>query len=406
MNIIKEFIQNENIENIEVFREKIENEPYFLKLKKFKNNNLMIIIHQDNTNMENELCKHAHGVIIDNELNIIRYTGKKAYEHENNDFSIYDDIQNENALLTPIIDGTFMSVFKYDNKIYYSTKKAIEARLSRWHCNKNFEDLFKEAINDENFESMIQDGYCYNFILCSKENSNIITYDNSSVILLNVIQFNHKDNVNICFFENLLNNLNIKYIENMKIENMSEFIETYDKDKLEYLGIYVTDFVNSQKIYFNNYMKLKNILPNNHDILYTFLTLRKNTYMLNLYLENNNNKKNTFKDFESNIVNFVCYIHKLYLTMRIQKKKIEIPAFIRTTLYKIHGIYLTTKNPITLNVIFNHLNILHEKQLYVLLKKYNTFINNENNNSMDIDNINNENSVEDELAELESYNVE
>lgn len=406
MNIIKEFIQNENIENIDNFQVKIENEPYFLKLKKFKNNDLMIIVHQENTNLENELCKHAHGIIIDNELNIIRYTGKKAYEHENNEMTIYEGIQNENALLTPIIDGTFMSVFRYNGKIYYSTKKAIEARLSKWHSNKNFEELFKEAINDENFESMIQEGYCYNFILCSKENSNIINYENSSVILLNVIQFNHKERVNIEFFGDLLNNQNIKYIENMKIENMGEFIETYDKDKLEYLGIYVTDFENSQKIYFDNYMKLKNILPNNHDILYTFLTLRKNTYMLNLYLDNNANKKNTFKDFESNIANFVCYIHKLYLTMRIQKKKIEIPSFIRTTLYKIHGIYLTTKNPITLNVIFNHLNILHEKQLYVLLKKYNTFINSENNNSMDIDNVNNENSVENELAELESYNIE
>ena len=70
--------------------------------------------------------------------------------------------------------------------------------------------------------------------------------------------------------------------------------------------------------------------------------------------------------------------------MRVKKEQIVIPEFIRTTLYKIHGIYLTTKNPITLNVIFNHLNILHEKQLYVLLKKYNTFLN-QSNNSADVE---------------------
>ena len=82
--------------------------------------------------------------------------------------------------------------------------------------------------------------------------------------------------------------------------------------------------------------------------------------------------------------------------MRIKKEPIIIPKFIHTTLYKIHGIYLTTKNPITLNVIFNHLNILHEKQLYVLLKKYNNFLIEQNNNVLSNDN-------DDEMDESEEF---
>ena len=201
---------------------------------------------------------------------------------------------------------------------------------------------------------------------------------------MNVIEFNNKTNIETEFFNELLLNPNIQYIENMKISNIEEFFNENDKEKLDYLGVYITDFNNSQKIYFDNYIKLKAILPNNHDINYTFLTLRKNKYMLEMYLNNNPNKKELFKNFETNICHFVTYIHKLYMTMRVKKEQIVIPEFIRTTLYKIHGIYLTTKNPITLNVIFNHLNILHEKQLYVLLKKYNTFLN-QSNNSADVE---------------------
>jgi hypothetical protein len=384
MNFVKNFIQTQNITSIDQLEEILKKEQYNLKLKKFKNNELMIIVHEENTNLNEELCQHIHGVIIDPELNTIRYTSKKAYENEENKKEVCELIDKQNAIITPIIDGTFISVYKYQGKIYYSTKKALEARLSRWQNNKNFEQLFKEAVNDVNFESFIQENYTYNFILCSKENSNIVSYEESKVVLLNVIEFNNKTNIETEFFNELLLNPNIQYIENMKISNIEEFFNENDKEKLDYLGVYITDFNNSQKIYFDNYIKLKAILPNNHDINYTFLTLRKNKYMLEMYLNNNPNKKELFKNFETNICHFVTYIHKLYMTMRVKKEQIVIPEFIRTTLYKIHGIYLTTKNPITLNVIFNHLNILHEKQLYVLLKKYNTFLN-QSNNSADVE---------------------
>ena len=381
MNFVKNFIESQNITSIDKLEEVLCNEQYKLKLKKFINNELMIIVHQENTNLNEELCNHCHGVIIDPEMNIIRYTSKKAFENEENIKKINETIDQQNAIITPIIDGTFISIFKYKGKVYYSTKKALEARLSRWQNNKNFEQLFKEAINDTNFESLIKDNFCYNFILCSRENSNVVSYEESKVVLLNVIEFNQKKGIMSEFFSELLMNPNIQYIENMKINSIEEFFSENDKEKLDYLGVYITDFDNSQKIYFDNYIKLKTILPNNHDINYTFLTLRKNNYMLEMYLNNNPNKKELFKDFETNICHFVTFIHRLYMTMRVKKEKIVIPEFIRTTLYKVHGIYLTTKNPITLNVIFNHLNILHEKQLYVLLKKYNTFINQSKNNT-------------------------
>ena len=396
MNFVKNFIESQNITSIDKLEEVLSNDQYNLKLKKFKNNELMIIVHQESTNLNEELCNHSHGIIIDPQMNILRYTSKKAFENEENIKKINETINEQNAIITPIIDGTFISVFKYQGKVYYSTKKALEARLSKWQNNKNFEQLFKEAINDTNFESLIKENFCYNFILCSKENSNVVSYEESKVVLLNVIEFNQKKGIESEFFSELFMNPNIQYIENMKINNIEEFFNENDKEKLDYLGVYITDFNNSQKIYFDNYIKLKAILPNNNDINYTFLTLRKNKYMLEMYLNNNPNKKELFKSFETNICHFVTYIHKLYMTMRVKKEQIIIPEFVRTTLYKIHGIYLTTKNPITLNVIFNHLNILHEKQLYVLLKKYNTFLN-QSNNSTDV-----EMSESEELEHLNS----
>ena len=40
---------------------------------------------------------------------------------------VYELIDKQNAIITPIIDGTFISVYKYQGKVYYSTKKALEA---------------------------------------------------------------------------------------------------------------------------------------------------------------------------------------------------------------------------------------------------------------------------------------
>ena len=234
MNFVKNFIQ-QNITSIDQLEEILKRQ-YNLKLKKFKNNELMIIVHQENTNLNEELCQHIHGVIIDPELNTIRYTSKKAYENEEHKKEVCELIDKQNAIITPIIDGTFISVYKYEGKLYYSTKKALEARLSRWQNNKNFEQLFKEAVNDVNFESFIQENYTYNFILCSKENSNIVSYEESKVVLLNVIEFNNKTNIETEFFNELLLNPNIQYIENMKISNIEEFFNENDKEKLDYLG--------------------------------------------------------------------------------------------------------------------------------------------------------------------------
>ena len=125
MNFVKNFIESQNITSIDKLEEVLCNEQYKLKLKKFKNNELMIIVHQENTNLNEELCNHCHGVIIDPEMNIIRYTSKKAFENEENIKKINETIDQQNAIITPIIDGTFISIFKYKGKVYYSTKKAL-----------------------------------------------------------------------------------------------------------------------------------------------------------------------------------------------------------------------------------------------------------------------------------------
>jgi len=403
MAYIKNFIDSKNIETIEEFETIIQDEPYYLKLKHFKNNELMIVVHQENTNLEEEICLHMHGLIIDKYLNIIRYNGKKAIEDENNtELMINDKINMENAVITPVIDGTFISVYKYEGKLYYSTKKALEARMSKWHSDKSFEQLFIEAIGGVEFSVNIHDNFMYNFILCSKENSNIVSYDDSHVVLLSVYEFNSCINVPVEHFQDLLTNPRVKYIQNMGIhyDLMKQFYEENDIEKLKYLGIYITDFENSQKFYFSNYIKLKNILPNNHDFLYTYLTLRKNQYMLEMYLKNHGDKKEQFKSWETMISTFISITHDFYVQKRIHKKEVEIPEFLKTTLYKIHGIHLTTRSPITYNVIFNHLNILHEKQLYVLLKKFQQYILHGSTSKISI-----EQTKDEEMAELESYSM-
>ena len=77
MNFVKNFIQTQNITSIDQLEEILKKEQYNLKLKKFKNNELMIIVHEESTNLNEELCNHIHGVIIDPQINILDIQAKK-----------------------------------------------------------------------------------------------------------------------------------------------------------------------------------------------------------------------------------------------------------------------------------------------------------------------------------------
>ena len=374
MTLFQNFLVQNGIESIENLENVIQNEPYNLKLKHFKNNELMIIVHDDKTNMDNELCLNSHGIIIDPDLNVLRFTGKKAIE----DQTLSSEIHIENAIITPSIDGTFISVYKYGGKMYYSTKKSIEARLSKWISEKNFEELFIDSCKNTVNETNIQENYMYNFMICSNDAFNIVNYEKNHVVLLSVTEFGTCEKMQRPFFEGILNE-NVRYIEDMSIgrDEYTAFLERENGEKLNYQGIFIYDGENSQKIFLENYLKLKSIIPNNYDFYYIYLTLRKNNYFLEKFLTNNPQYRDTFQKWELEIINFVQYIHETYLSKHVQKTNKYIPKFLRVTIYKVHGIYLSTKNPITRNVIFKHLGILHEKQLYVLMKNFEKFKNHE-----------------------------
>ena len=64
-------------------------------------------------------------------------------------------------------------------------------------------------------------------------------------------------------------------------------------------------------------------------------------------------------------------IYMIYIDSKINKNKtILIPKIFKTTIYKIHGLYLKNRINITENIIFNYINSLDEKQLIVIYRNY------------------------------------
>lgn len=403
--IITNFLNLNNINNYNDLETKLKTEPYNLKFK--KKSNLTLIYNENNENYENNdnnkenlneneneneninFIKDAcNGIIIDNNnLNIIRYVYNKT--------NLIDNLKNDNIIINPCIEGTLISLYKYNDKINISTKKCIDSSKSKWISKKSFYDLFLECWGDNDF-SEINENIIYNFILIHPDNNHIIKYVNKELILLNCrsmedlsilnIKLNNDNveyfNINIIddvdtFIENKIDiNFNFK-LNCYKFKNLDSYyyffnkINKYTDIHKVIKGFFLTDNINSFKNIFENYNICSEFKLNHSDPLFSYFCLRKDYYKLDKYIKLFPEELNNILTIEHNLIMMNKCIYMIYIDSKINKNKnILIPKIFKTTIYKIHGLYLKNRINITENIIFNYMNSLDEKQLIVIFRNY------------------------------------
>ena len=328
---------------------------------------------------------------------IIRYVYNKSFPNNNVISDIFDI---NNIILYPAIEGTLLSIFRFNNKLYFSTKKCFDASKSFWHSEKSFTDLFLECWGlDNNFNDILEN-ICYNFIIIHPENNNTIKYNQKSLILINARSFGtlniHNitlNNPNVTNFNLLtivdvdmfINNLDTSFnyvLTAFKLNNKDNFYRIFNKmsdlnTHKQTQGYFITDGIKSQKILFDKYVISNSLKPNCSDSLFSYFLIRKNSIKLQEYLKYFPEEYTDIKHIESNIYAMIRFIHMLYIQQRVIKNiNIIIPQFLKTTLYKIHGLFLQSREQITVNFVYNYINSLNEKQLITLYRKYlQTYIN-------------------------------
>lgn len=85
----------------------------------------------------------------------------------------------------PIIDGSIMRLYYYSGTWHIATQNNVDASKVNWSSTENFAMLFREAMEQVELEySMLNENYCYTFILQSPKNHMIINYDVPNLVLL------------------------------------------------------------------------------------------------------------------------------------------------------------------------------------------------------------------------------
>ena len=386
------FLKENNISNIDTLKEFLVQDTYKLKFKEDKENSNIILIYNDSeSNLNEYLVRFFNGVIIDkNTLKVICYTFDKCIEETNIDTRLF----NNDVKIQPVYEGTLIRLYYHDNKWNISTKKMINANNAKWSSEKSFGDMFLDIF--PNYSTVFNNtNYCYSFLMGHVEN-NIIQKTSNYLIHLNTIDL--VNNIEI-FDEINYNQVNVNHINsfgsimiNMNEEAFKNHIHKIKNDTgLNEIGyMCITNDGNKQKFMKHNYNEIRELWGNTNNRLFRYLHLRKNPDKLKKYLEIFTCDKQKFLDYENYLMNIATFILNIYRNRHISKSITKVPFYIRDIIYKVHGLYLQTKNKVNFQDINVLLHDLDEKKFCYIInniekdkKKIEEQKNIEQNESMD-----------------------
>jgi len=221
---------------IEFIYKNMENKAYHNRLhyKKYENDSLIQLFTESSLEYTKwEIYNICRSIIFSGD------TGKIiTFSHPNIEYLTYEDAQqyfDKNTKFTESHEGTLISVFNYNNKWYYSTRRHIDMyKTHKYVYNVKSElsygQMFEEALNKLNitineFENRLDKNLQYYFELVHYQNSFNISYTNrfgekyAKLFLLYVKNEKHEIVDNSVLFEFISNLVNpIVSLEEVKIK--------------------------------------------------------------------------------------------------------------------------------------------------------------------------------------------
>ena len=369
------FLSENNISTYDILKNYIEQDIFKLKIKEDKNNsNLAVIFNDKDSNIDNEFVRFFNGVIIEkSSLKIVCYTFDKCMEEDN----LNENLINNDLTIQPVYEGTLIRAYYYDNKWNISTKKMINAYNAKWSSQKSFGDMFEEIFGNllcvEN--SFPRKDCCYSFLMGHQEN-NILKIDRNFLIHLNTVDLINYVEVDYRFNCNIRNITHINDYSNSMInmnkEQLTAHIDNLTNNNDLIIGTEIGYmFVNKngvkQKFMKKYYKEVRELWGNTNNRLFRYLHLRKNPDKLKKYLEIFIEDKQKFLSYETYLMNVATFILNVYRNRHISKQITKVPFYIKDIIYKVHGLYLQTKNKVSFQDINVLLHDLDEKKFCFII---------------------------------------
>lgn len=177
--LITDYIKN--LEDTDSLRNNLYKKGIMTKY--FEDDNLLLVYtkFEDSPYSKTKLKNECRSLIIDIEKKqIVSYTCNTPIcnleamnyllEHNDNTMEIYK-----------CYEGTLMSLFSNNGKWYLSTRRCLDSKTSVWNESSHY-DLFMDVLKEEGYDTLedftklLNDNYCFNFILIHHKNQNIVNY--------------------------------------------------------------------------------------------------------------------------------------------------------------------------------------------------------------------------------------
>ena len=363
-----------------------------LKVKKFKNNNNLVLIHNtykrdDIQEKYKELYEQTRSIVLD----FSRSIGNNIVVSYANSIPVRTTIDNyiheDDDKYYTALDGTMFTAYHHNNEWFIGTTSCPDINKSKFahpiktHGYMLDEILYEYFKNDESidindpqisfklrgkFTSVLNPSYSYEFVLIHTDNKHIIDYGDMKEIFhistKNRITLQEED-----ISTKPLSQINVKYPYNFA--NAQEII-TYMSNPDNY-GIIAKKQNKIYKITSKEIIHREEIDPCNPNIWYNFLSVymqSRQDYKINDYIKNYKSDFKSPVDENGIIIDPTYLIHTVISTI----KDIIYNLYISSTKY--YNKYNRFKIDLTIDKSFNpiirfHLAQLRHQQVTIYTKK-------------------------------------
>lgn len=358
------FLNSNNVSNFEDVKELLN--TYNIRVKEDGNLYLVYSKRENNDDNLNKLQFECNGMILEKNTNNIVCNSYNKFCKYKNDLLDQYKINFSNLYIEPCYEGTLLRVYYYNNSFRVATKKCINAKDSKWKSEKNYYELFREAVQNTEYNGFqFEKNKVYFFLLKHPENTRVFNYNSPDLLLLDIfrVEGNNVSNVTervnreeFSSYQELVNYINNQTLESMVTQGVIIFNSNQKIIK--------------QRINFPLYNKISGLYGNESSRYIRFLELREDVNKLKEYVQYFPEHKKLFIDYENAFIKFASEIHDLYMDVKVSKKEVVIQKNFRKLIYNIHGIYLKDRVPMSVTTIIKHLMTLNKKLVKFLYENY------------------------------------
>ena len=346
-----------NITNTSLEEIILENNLSIIKDNDFKNLYLLKY-KKEKSDFNSLLVKECRGIILEDKSNKIICYGLDKMDSKIKFEEIANNIWSE-CRFEDAIDGTQIRLYYY-NKWNVTTARCIDGYKSKWNYIKSYGTLFDDLIHLIDFTKLNKNN-TYTFIMRHIENRIIEKVDKNELYHIHT-----RDNISL---KELEEDINIKKPSKYIFESFEDLQNELDVMTYNSMG-YVISYKNKKYLYrCKDYENVKDLKGNNFNVDYNYLELKDNN-KLDTFINYFPEYKILFKYTENKLSNLYEIIHTFYLNKFIHKtldfKDININY--RTIIYKLHGLFILSKEPTTIKIVEQYINTLKVGHIINLLK--------------------------------------